>query len=313
MNLIYEGFETEQLSESINNSPAKKLIQELNFKYGLKVVSKIDPDTRMYNPVTKYLMADPSGFAVARVWTEKEDGHDVYCYRSPFYRKDRGSDNADRETIHSKKLSTLMATLKRNKVVPPSNGILNYGSFASDNFNQAISYMDSHHGRDYKQNNFSADEIHIMLKAVLLGESPNELNINNCKETLDKWDKLDRIRVEKRKDIERFFFNEFYAVGADKLNHLVIGSVKRMPRQGHDNYYFEAVKPFKRVREIPDELKAILTMNKVHAEGKNTSVFWANIIPQDNGYNPDLDLINVGIRGADEFNLAWTLVPCSEL
>jgi hypothetical protein len=42
MNLIYEGFETEQLSELINNSSAKRLIQELNFKYGLKVISRYD-------------------------------------------------------------------------------------------------------------------------------------------------------------------------------------------------------------------------------------------------------------------------------
>lgn len=312
MKLIYEGFETDDLLNAIDNSPTKKLIQELNFKYGLKVVSKIDSDASMYNPVTKYLLADPSGFAVAKVWTEKEDNYDVYFYRSPFYRKDRGSDTADRETIHSKKLSTLMATLKRNNVVPPSNGILNHGSYASDNFNQAINFLDTHHGRDYKQTNFSADEIHIMIKVILLGESPNELNLDNCKQTLDKWNEQDRIKVNKRNDIERFFNSEFYAVGADKLNHLVIGSVKRMPRQGHDNYYFEAVKPFKRVTELPDELKAIMLMNKVHSEDK-TSMFWANIIPQTQTYDPDLDLINVGIRGVDEFNLAWTLVPCSEL
>jgi hypothetical protein len=312
MKLIYEGFETNDLSNAIDNSPAKKLIQELNFKYGLKVIGRFDENPLLRRSWETFIVADPSGFAVARVWTEKEDGCEVYCYRSPFYRKDRGSDTADRETIHSKKLSTLMATLKRNNVVPPSNGILNHGSYASDNFNQAINFLDTHHGRDYKQTNFSADEIHIMLKAILLRESPNELNLDNCKQTLDKWNEQDRIKVNKRNDIERFFNSEFYAVGADKLNHLVIGSVKRMPRQGHDNYYFEAVKPFKRVTELPDELKAIMLMNKVHSEGK-TSMFWANIIPQTQIYNPDLDLINVGIRGVDEFNLAWTLVPCSEL
>jgi hypothetical protein len=204
-----------------------------------------------------------------------------------------------------------MATLKRNNIVPLPSGIIN--KFPADSFNQGISFMDSFHGRDYKQNNFNADEIHTMLKVILLGESPSELNLNNCKEALDKWNNMDRIKVEKRQDIERFFNTEFYAIGADKLNHLVMGSVKRMPRQGHDNYYFEVVKPFKRVKELPDELKAVMLMNKVHAEGKNVTNFHANVIPQANEYNPDLDLINVCVRHVDEFNLAWTLLPCSGL
>jgi hypothetical protein len=246
---------------------------------------------------------------VASVWTDKECDDVVYNYRSPFYRKERGSDNADRETLHSKKLSTLMATLKRNNVVPPPDGMIN--KFPADAFNQGMSMMDSHHGRDYKNSNFSANEIHEMLKAILLRESPNELDLNKCKETLDKWNEQDRIKVEKRKDIERFFDKEFYAIGADKLNHLVIGSVKRMVRQGTEHYTFEVVKPFKRMTELPDEFKAVMLMNKVYAEGKNVTSFYANIVPSLSGYNPDLDLINTTARHVDNFNLAWTLIPCS--
>jgi hypothetical protein len=307
MRLVYEGFETEELENAINQSPAKKLIHELNFKYGLKVIDKIE--ARNSWSTLAFLLADPSGLAVAKVWTDTEDGHDVYNYRSPFYRKDRGSDSADRETLHSKKLSTLMATLKRNNVVPPPDGMIN--KFPADCFNQGMSMMDSHHGSDYKNSSFSAEDIHKMLKVILLGESTNDLNLNNCKEALDKWNRQDRIKGEKQKDIERFFLSEFYAVGADKLNHLVIGSVKAMPREGYNNYKFDVVKPFKRVKELPDELKAVMLMNKVHAEGKNVTKFYANTVPSESGYNPDLDLINVAVRQVDEFNLQWTLVPCS--
>jgi hypothetical protein len=309
MNLIYKGFETEQLSELINNSSAKRLIQELNFKYGLKVVDKVDPHALSRSSPTSFLLADSSGFMVAKVWTHTEAGDVIYNYRSPFYRKERGSDSADRETIHSKKLSTLMATLKRQNVVPPMGGTLMI--VCKESFNAGINQMDSHHGRDYKNSSFSPDEIHTMLKVILLGESPSNLNLNNCKEVLDKWNGQDRIKVEKRKDIERFFLNEFYAIGADKLNHLVIGSVKAMPRQGHDEYYFHEVKPFKRVKELPDEFKAVMLMNKVHAEGKNVTEFYANIVPAKSGYNPDLDLINISTRPVNEFNLHWTLIPCS--
>ena len=144
MKLIYEGFENEHLEHLINESSCKKLIQELNFRYGLKVISRFDENPLLRRSYETFIMADPSGFAVARVWVDKEDGADVYNYRSPFYRKERGSDSADRETLHSKKLSTLMATLKRNNVVPPSDGIIN--RFPADCFNQGISTMDTHHG-----------------------------------------------------------------------------------------------------------------------------------------------------------------------
>lgn len=309
MKLIYEGFENEHLEHLINESSAKRLIQELNFKYGLKVVDKVDAHALARNNPMSFLLAEPSGFMVAKVWVDKEDGHDVYNYRSPFYRKERGSDTVDRETVHSKKLSTLMATLKRQNVVPPIGGTLM--KVCKESFGAGINQMEAHHGRDYKNSNFSADQIHLMLKAILLRESPSELDLNKCKETLDKWDEQDRIKVKKHEDIERFFLNEFYAIGADKLNHLVIGSVKAMPRQGHDEYYFQEVKPFKRVKELPDEFKAVMLMNKVHAEGKNVTKFYANIVPQASGYNPDLDLINVSTRPVDEFNYHWTLIPCS--
>jgi hypothetical protein len=110
MRLIYEGFENEMLEKCINDSPAKKLIHELNFKYGLKVVDKVDPHSLSRSSPISFLLADPNGFMVAKVWTDKECDDVVYNYRSPFYRKERGSDSADRETLHSKKLSTLMAT-----------------------------------------------------------------------------------------------------------------------------------------------------------------------------------------------------------
>jgi hypothetical protein len=55
-------------------------------------------------------------------------------------------------------------------------------------------------------------------------------------------------------------------------------------------------------------------MNKVVIENKdNNTVFYANIIPSVSGYNPDLDLINIMKSRVDEFNMIWTLAPCSTL
>jgi hypothetical protein len=312
--LIYEGFEYPALVEEIEKSPAKILLQELEYKYGLKTIAF---STAPYNKEVHFLVANPQGFAVAKVWTHTEDGNVIYNYRSPFYRKDRGSDTADRETLHSKKLSSLMATLKRNEVIPPSDGTL--PSHIGECFAQGAGMLDAHHGSDYKQNNLNADDLHALLKKIFLGVNPDENILDIGKQLLDKYDIKDKIKQAKQEDLKRFFDSEFIAVGADKLGHLLIGTVKRTPINAvKDGYYkHETIKPFKRYTEIPEEYESIrapLLMHKVVIDNKdNNTVFYANIIPSVSGYNSDLDLISVCKNRVDEFNSMWVLIPCSTL
>jgi hypothetical protein len=312
--LIYEGFEYPTLVEEIEKSPAKILLQELEYKYGLKTIAF---STAPYNKETHFLVVNPQGFAVAKVWTHTEDGNVIYNYRSPFYRKDRGSDTADRETLHSKKLSSLMATLKRNEVVPPSDGTL--PNHITECFSNGTGLLESHHGSDYKQNNLNADDLHALLKKIFLGVNPDENILDIGKQLLDKYDSKDKIKEAKQEDLKRFFDSEFIAVGADKLNHLLIGTVKRIPKNAvEDAYYkYETIKPFKRFTEIPEEYESVrapLLMNKVVIDNKdNNTVFYANIIPSVSGYNPDLDLVSVCRNRVDEFNSMWVLIPCSTL
>jgi hypothetical protein len=309
--LIYEGFESPTLVEEIEKSPAKILLQELEYKYRLKTIAF---STSAYNKEIHFLVANPQGFTIAKVWTHTEDGNVVYNYRSPYYRKERGSDSADRETLRSKKLSSLMATLKRNDVVPPSDGtLLNH---VSECFSQGVGLLDGHHGSDYKQSNLSSDDIHALLKKVFLGVNPDEKTMDISKQLLDKFESKDKIKERKQEDLIRFFDDGFIAVGADKLNHFMIGTVKRIPKEG-DYPKFEVVKPFKRFTDIPEEYESIrapLLMNKVVIDNKdNNTVFYANIIPAVSGYNSDLDLIGVCKSRADEFNSMWVLIPCSTL
>jgi hypothetical protein len=307
--LIYEGFDYPPLAEAIEKSPTKTLLRELEYKYGLKAIAfSVSP----YNKEIHFLVANPQGVAIANVWTHTEDGDVVYNYRSPFYKKERGSDTADRETLHSKKLSSLMATLKRNDVVPASDGTL--PSNVHECFSHAVGFLDAHHGSDYKQNNINADDLHALLKKIFLGVNPDENILDIGKQLLDKYDLKDKIKETKQEDLKRFFDEEFIAVGADKLNHLVIGTVKRIQ---NDYPKFEVVKPFKRFTDIPEEYESVrapLLMHKVVIDNKdNNTVFYGNIIPAVSGYNSDLDLINIMKSRVDEFNMIWTLIPCSTL
>lgn len=306
MNYMVEGFESEGLAELIDNAPAKRLIQELNFKYGMKVLSAKVANNLGYAKTEFYLTESTGAFVVARVWTHKEDGLDVYNYRSPFYRKDRGSDTADRETIYSKKLSTLMSTLKRQNVVPSLDGLLK--SRHEDAFRSGVHALHNHYGRLHKNHDLDTEDVHDLLRAVV-GETPDTLDKNKCKELLDKFNEVDKIKAKRDQDIARFFDNEFYAVGADGFGDLVIGTLKK--NDAHKK--FDVIKPFKRVKDLSnhEEIQPIMLMNKVIAESNDAKLYGGYVISA-NSYLPDLDIVNACIRRVDEFDLTWMFIPCSK-
>jgi len=310
MSYIVDGFKTEELASKIDASPCKKLIQELNFKYGLKVIDSRPLQNWGADNTEFYLTESTGAFVAGRVWTYKEDGNIIYNFRTPFYRKDRGSDNADRETIHSKKLSTLMATLKRQDVVPSLGGMLK--SRHQDSFENAVNSLESHHGNTYKRVELEPDELHALLRKAIIGVNTSNLDINKCKELLDKYDKIDRIKDERAKDVERFFGGGFHAVGADKLGHLVIGTLKRI-----DSSKYEIINPFKRVKDLSEheELQPIMLMQKTIFQDRfttgETGKLHSNYVPVSNQYMADLDIAYCAVRGIDYFDLAWILVPCS--
>jgi hypothetical protein len=200
MSLILKGFESDALMEQINNSPSKRLIHEIHFKYGLKVLSEDKGE---------FLMCEPNtGFAVTKVWTTTDGGETVYNYRSRFYEKERGRNTADRETIHSKKLSTLMGTLKRQNVVPSVERLID---MQAEVWHRGTGVMKETFGKVSKSNNdLSSEQIHALLQHAL-GESPDtkkhNIDLNICKQVLDKYNKADKIVEERNKEVKRFFGN----------------------------------------------------------------------------------------------------------
>jgi hypothetical protein len=303
---IVEGFETKELASYIEKSPCKRFIQELNFKFGLKV---LDLDTKPWAGITeKFFLTESSGaFVVATIFLEKDGENIIYNYRSPYYRKERGSGSADRETLHSKKLSTLMATLKRNEVVPPLDGMIKMRH--EDCFRSAVQDFSSHHGNINKRVSLESDEIHSLLRQVFRGEDAHQITLNKCKEILDKYDEIDKIKDVRDKDIARFFDNGFYAIGADSFNHLVVGVLKKNDKDRK----FDVVKPFKRVKDLSEyeDIQPIMLMLKVFSQNKyEGEKLYGSYLPQKNDYLPDLDVMLACCRSTDEYNLTWAMFPC---
>lgn len=307
--LIYEGFDSPELINEINNSSSKKFLAELEFAYGLKVIScSINPS----ETIRRFLVACPQGLAVAEVWTHPKAGGLLYNYRSPHYLKSRGVDQADKESIYSRKLSTLMRTLKQNNVVPPSSGRV-FGD-AHRCFLHAIKTLRSHYGSAYKENTLDNEQLHELLKKVILGVSPSQNTLDISKDLLDKFNIKDKIRESRDENLKRFFEEEFMAVGADGAGNLIIGSAKLL---SEEKELFKVIKPFKRFTDIPEEyeyLRAPLLMNKVAVENRRRNVtYYANLIPVYAGYDESLDIVSTFLATPDQYRAIWIFVPCSTL
>ena len=296
--LIIDGFDNDELVAYLDASPTKKFIMELNYAYGLKVIG-IYKSTETYtkNPDDFYLGYESNGLGVCNVWTEKDIGGSIkYYLRTPYYNKDRGNSRSDKETIFSCKLSSMMATLKRQKIILSSDEVL-VNLFVNIE-NARIGYASSF-GDIYKRiHDVNVDDIHILLSKVLDGKDVEgvTLDLNNCKLALDKYNKANTIRLESENESKRFYENPFYFIGSTggSGDDLIIGVFKRKSGMERINFRdgggggntqeYEVIKPLKRFKDFDtseySHLKGLLTMLKVSTEDKVQR--YKHMIPLDN-------------------------------
>jgi len=322
MNYVYEGLDTVVSEDDVKNNKVFPLMRELRFKYGLQVFTKYQE--KRWNEAhldEGYALCNPMGIAVAKVWYEEKEQQ--FCYYSLWYEKSRGSDSADRKTLRSKKLSSLMATLKKNDVVPDDDKVvveLMTGHRYS--YGNAIQAVQDKMGNANKNNPFNAEEVHAMLN-ILLDDKPydsltDELQ-NKVKQTLDNYKEKDNISKARTDEIDRFFGN-CYALFVDGLGQYIVGVIKhkRMDTGKAWQYDgFEIVKPFKRYADIdalgvyPD-LVSYLTMLKTYSENKGQTEFYG-YVPRTNSYIESLDMV-IGYSytdGSKEFTDLQVYTPCS--
>ena len=312
-----DGFGSEDELNELLASDTLPLVRELQFKYGLKVMGKVM--NVGYPAVDKdsYMMCYPNGIAVAKVWTTKVGGANCdqleYCFRTPYYAKSRGSDQSDRETIRSVKLSSLMATLKRHDVVRDKKSVthekVRYVRNGAHNLRRAM-------GNSDKQISFTADEVHVML-ATLLGEStdgiPVALDLHKCKNILDIYKEADRIRDVKIEESKRFFKNPFYLIGIDDYKHLLIGKFKmNVISSQSEKIEYDIIEDFKRVKTIEEypELVPLMTMMKVSYENKECRKYGSLNFPLLDKYDEGLDAVFFYSSHPNNYEHAWMATPC---
>ena len=312
-----DGFGTEDELNELLASDVLPLVREMQFKYNLKVMGKVINVGYPQTDKDSYMMCYPNGLAVCKVWTTKVGGAKndqlEFCFRSPFYTKSRGSNQDDRETIRSTKLSSLMAVLKRQDVMRGRKDIMD-GKVKQVKL--GVSTLRKAMGNSDKQNAFTADEIHVML-ATLLGESTDgiipALDLNKCKNTLDIYKEADKIRDIKREESKRFFKNPFYLIGIDDYKHLLIGKFKMTTLHSDTSKIeYEIIEDFKRVRTIEEypELLPLMTMMKVSYETKECRRLGMFNFPIMDSYDEGLDAAFFYGSQPTNYEHAWMATPC---
>lgn len=302
---ILKGFESEELEQAIKDSRVYPLVRDLCFKFGLKVLAESDLTGKQ-----AFQLCLTNGMAVGKAFTRTNDeGKLEYCYRTPYYKKERGSNDDDKETLRSTKVSSLIATIGRVKAIPLVSTLIDkkMGKL-SDAMEIMQTAMGNHNKATYE---LSADEIHALLCAVL-GETPNgnHLTIDTikCKKVLDKYNEADRVRVKKLEEVDRFFRNPFYMIGADSFGHFIVGKVKIT---GEKQY--EIVEPFSRYKDITerDDLIPVMTMTKLAYQGNDRPHRLQNgYIPVTDMYDENLDAVFFYHGQPTHYDYAWMATPC---
>jgi hypothetical protein len=323
MNYVYEGLDTVVSEDDVKNNKVFPLVRELRFKYNLQVFNMYEEKRWSEAHLDQaFTLCNPMGIAIAKVFYEEKE--EQFCYYSTWYEKSRGSDSSDRRTLRSKKLSSLISTLKKNDVVPSeekvTKEIMAGGRF---NYRHAVETVRDKMGNCNKNNPFNPDDIHPLLETLLEGKPydslPDELK-NKVTQTLDNYREKDNIKKARDEEVNRFFGN-CYALLVDGLGQYVVGVVKYKEIESSTNIKynydgFEIIKPFKRFADIdalgvyPD-LVSYLTMLKTYAENKNHESFYG-YVPKTNTYFQDLDMLvsNTYNDGSKQFTCVEVYTPC---
>lgn len=309
---FYEGFRNEQLYEELMASPALPLVRELEFKHGLKVIRKLSTYTPDHSEVDSWLMVNKAGIAVGQAYVAKnDDNKTVYCFRTPYFRKNRGVNSVDRETVSSVKLSSLMSTIARHEVIRSED------EMTIKKLNVLGGLMEQHRqslGKSRKDTHgWDANEIHALLLKVL-GVSTNSnrayVDENKCKEMLDKYEEADRVADIKIEEGKRMFSNPFYLVGIDDSGEYLIGKFRVKDVKDGDIKATETIAPFKRYRSIEEvpELIPVMTMAKLAYEHRD--VRKCHGFPVMDKYDENLDAVFYFSSTPTMYEHAFMLTPC---
>ena len=306
--LLYDPTD-EELLERVSNDKAFTLIRELNHKYALKVYGRMVKNKDTATEHRRYYMCDASGFPQCLVFY---DG-DAFCYHTPYKPKERGSDNFDKHTYRSAKLSTLIATIKKNNLVLSAETI--YAAKHKRAIENLESYVCGSSPRK-STNDIDGEALHELILAVKDGKALNSFSQSSRDkylELLDKYSKVDKVKQEqtqKRND----FFGKCWVIGADEFGDYIVGKGSLLS-EAPFNIKVESFERVTNLEKYPEVLTA-LTMLKVNNDSnrKLQGEGRGGMMPITDNYYADLDIVvgSSGYWSTNGFSIIWGVMPRDE-
>lgn len=307
-----EGYRDPEAYEKLVASPVFPLVRDLEFKYKLKVIRQSKAVGIVNQMHEGWLLGHANGIAVGKVFIQPattRDEKDQFAYRTPYYSKERGRDRADKETLRSVKVSSLMASLSRHNVIP---SLRDMEARKTKQVRAGQEVVSRQMGSNSKTNEFTADETHALL-LMALGRSPNsswvKVDQNKCQAVLDKFEEADRLKKEKAAESQRMFFSPFWMIGVDEYGDYLIGKYK-LTRADDGTVSYESIESFNRYRsyeQVP-ELIPLMTMVKIAYENETRKV---GVLPVVDKYDTSLDAVFFYNTQPTHYDHAWMITPCS--
>jgi hypothetical protein len=286
---LFHAVSDDSLKEEVLSNSALPLVKELNHAYGLKVFRK-----STNNGYAGFVMCNEEGFAIAKVFFHD----DAFCYHAPYQQKSRGSDEFDRRTFRSKKLSTLMSTLKKANIVTTTDRVLNHYKRQFDNMIGKV----SNSFEDRTKDSLPPAHAQKLLQAIADGktmdyfsQSDRDLYLN----ILDNYKNVDTMKEVKKKGIESMFSDCHLVLADGDGQYLVSDSTYEYapsPYYSGTRLQIKPTTPFKRVKNLTDypSIISTLTMLKVHL-GDDFRPYAGGtsncLVPQGDRHIPDLEVV----------------------
>lgn len=308
-NHLFHAVVDDALKEEVMASKVLPLIRELNHVYGLKVYSK-STDFRFGSgepESNNYMLCDANeGLPVARVFTYEDN----YCYHTPYQQKQRGVDDFDRHTFRSQKLSSLMATIRKAKLLTTSAQVMQY---LENRICQPVNIIYSHYEVDDKFR-MDGEAAHELLLAIKSGKTLDDFSQSNRDfylEALDRYSKVD-LQLETRKQGVVEMLSDCYIVGADKGGQYVIADAtyETLTSNKVDVFKPKLKTPFKRVKSLEEypHILSILTMLKVHLDKDYEPWSPKSLAPHGDEFIPDLGVSYGYMSKGSDFNMVWLCI-----
>jgi hypothetical protein len=284
---LFHAVIDDSLREEVLSNGALPLVKELNHAYGLKVFRK-----STNNGYAGFMMCNEEGFAIAKVFFHD----DAFCYHAPYQQKSRGSDEFDRRTFRSKKLSTLMSTLKKANIVTTTNRVLTHYNRQFDNMIGRV----ANSFEDRSKDNLPAIHAQKLLQAIVEGKDINSFSQSDRDlylDILDNYKNVDTMKVVKKEGIESMFSDCYLVLADSNGQYLVSESTYEYATNASwsgTRLKIKPTTPFKRVASLNEYPSALstLTMLKVHLGDDFRPYSSSNcLVPLGDKHIPDLDVV----------------------